>query len=73
MRRQRGEREQHGAPPISYVDYLGNGGFMEATMENWESEFLQMGVYVLFTVFLFQKGSSESKPTDAPHSQTGTQ
>ena len=33
-------------------------------MENWESEFLQMGAYVLFTVFLFQRGSSESKSPD---------
>lgn len=40
-------------------------------MENWESEFLQMSAYVLLTVFLFQKGSSESKPVDAPHSATG--
>lgn len=58
------ERVQHDEAPISYVEYLGTGGFLEATMENWESEFLQMGVYVLFTVFLFQKGSSESKPLD---------
>ena len=32
--------------------------------ENWESEFLQMGTYVLFTVYLFQKGSPEPKPLD---------
>jgi hypothetical protein len=30
-------------------------------MENWESEFLQMAAYVILTVFLYQKGSSESK------------
>jgi hypothetical protein len=33
-------------------------------MENWESEFLQMAAYVLLTVFLFQRGSSESKNPD---------
>jgi len=33
--------------------------------ENWESEFLQMGAYVLLTAFLVQKGSPESKPVDA--------
>ena len=38
--------------------------FAEATMENWESEFLQMGVFVLFTVFLYQRGSAESKDPD---------
>jgi hypothetical protein len=35
--------------------------FMVVQTENWESEFLQMAVYVLFTVFLFQRGSAESK------------
>ena len=34
---------------------------MEATFENWESEFLQMASYVLLTIWLVQKGSSESK------------
>ncbi len=37
-------------------------------MENWESEFLQMGMYVFLTVFLFQKGSSESKDPDKQES-----
>lgn len=39
---------------------------MQSTFENWESEFLQMGLYVLFTVFLFQQGSAESKSLDEP-------
>ncbi len=54
----------HGRPAIAFVDYLGSGSFLEATMENWESEFLQMAAYVLFTVFLYQRGSSESKNPD---------
>jgi hypothetical protein len=29
--------------------------------ENWESELLQMGMYVLLTAFLVQRGSAESK------------
>jgi hypothetical protein len=37
---------------------------MEATFENWESEFLQMASYIVLTVFLFQRGSSESKSPD---------
>ncbi len=51
--------------PITFGEYLGSGQFVEATFENWESEFLQMGAYVVLTIFLFQKGSSESKPIDA--------
>ncbi|WP_331716660.1 DUF6766 family protein [Micromonospora siamensis] len=34
--------------------------------ENWESEFLQMGGYVLLTAYLVQKSSAESKPEDQP-------
>jgi len=48
-------------PHLSYFEYLNSPHFMQATFENWESEFLQMGMYVLFTVYLKQKGSAESK------------
>lgn len=55
------DQQLHGQPTVNYFEYFGTGHFIEATFENWESEFLQMGAYVLLTVFLFQKGSSESK------------
>jgi hypothetical protein len=58
------ELQQHHQPVVSYGEYLTSGAFLESVFENWESEFLQMGVYVLFTAFLFQKGSSESKPLE---------
>lgn len=58
------ERKSHGETEVSYTQYLGEGHFIEAVFENWESEFLQMGAYVLLTIFLFQKGSSESKTPD---------
>ena len=53
---------------MSLWGYLHTGDFVEATFENWESEFLQMGMYVVLTAYLFQRGSSESKPIegDAP-------
>ena len=46
-----------------------SGDFWEAISENWESEFLQMGSYVVLTVFLYQKGSAESKPLGRPAPQ----
>jgi hypothetical protein len=55
------DRVQHGQPALGFPAYLSSSHFAEATMENWESEFLQMGIFVLFTVFLYQKGSAESK------------
>jgi hypothetical protein len=60
------DQEQHNGEPIGYIDYLGTGAFLEATMENWESEFLQMAAFVVFTAFLYQKGSAESKSPDEP-------
>ena len=51
---------QHGGIGFTYWPYLTTGHFAEATFENWESEFLQMGAFVLLTVFLVQKGSGES-------------
>ena len=58
------DQQEHHQPTVGYVEYLGEGHFIEATFENWESEFLQMGMYVVLTIFLYQKGSSESKNPD---------
>jgi hypothetical protein len=55
------DQAEHGKPPVTLTQYLHTGHFLEATAENWESEFLQMAGYVLLTIGLFQKGSSESK------------
>ncbi len=46
---------------LTFDNYLQSGHFWQATGENWESEFLQMGFYVMLTVYLYQKGSTESK------------
>lgn len=53
-----------GGSPVSFLPYLKSGHFVESTFENFESEFLQMGLYVLATVWLRQWGSSESKPLE---------
>ena len=58
------EQRDHGEAEVSFVEYLTTAHFGEATFENWESEFLQMGAYVLLTVWLRQRGSSESKPLE---------
>jgi hypothetical protein len=58
------KQQEHGEPEINFMQYLGTDHFLEATMENWESEFLQMFVFILFTTFLYQKGSAESKKLD---------
>ena len=48
-------------PALSFKEYLNSGHFISATFENFESEFLQMALYVVLTISLRQIGSSESK------------
>lgn len=55
------ELSEHNKPALSAGQYATSGHFISATFENWESEFLQMAIYVILTVWLRQKGSSESK------------
>jgi hypothetical protein len=60
------ERIEEHQPSISSGEYVQSGHFLQATFENWESEFLQMALFVLLTISLRQKGSSESKKCDGP-------
>lgn len=53
-----------GASGLSLSTYLRSGHFISATFENFESEFLQMALYVLLTIRLRQIGSAESKKLD---------
>jgi hypothetical protein len=54
-------QREHGEPLVTWSGYLSTGHPWEALFENWESEFLQMAVFVLLTTFLVQKGSPESR------------
>jgi hypothetical protein len=58
------EQRNHGQPEVNLVSYLATPHFVEATTENWESEFLQMAAFVFLTACLYQKGSAESKKLD---------
>ena len=51
-----------GLPTPDLGTYLLSGHFLSATFENWESEFLQMTVFVMPTAWLIQKGSPGSRP-----------
>ena len=54
-------RREHGESTVAIGGYLATGHPWEALFENWESEFLQMAVFVLLTTMLVQKGSPESR------------
>lgn len=63
------ERAGRGQPPVGHAEYWRSPHFLEATAENWESEFFQMFVFVVLTAFLYQKGSAESNDPDRPRDE----
>jgi uncharacterized protein DUF6766 len=52
---------EHHRSPVTMSAYASTGHWWESVFENWESEFLQMAVFVLLTTVLVQKGSPESR------------
>jgi hypothetical protein len=66
-----GEARVHGQPTVSLAGYLTSSTFWFESFQNWQSEFLSIGVLVVLSIFLRQEGSPESKPVNAPHAQTG--
>jgi hypothetical protein len=64
------EQLQHGQATLSMWQYMGSSRFWFESFQNWQSEFLSVGVLVVLSIFLRQKGSPESKPVHAPHRKT---
>jgi hypothetical protein len=66
-------REQllHGGQAVGLVGYLATSQFWFESFENWQSEFLAIGLMVVLSIFLRQKGSPESKAVETPHGETG--
>ena len=46
---------------LSLGRYITSSSFAQAVTENWQSEYLQFTLFILFTVWFVQKGSPESK------------
>ena len=65
------EQLEHGGQAISMGAYLGTSRFWFESFQNWQSEFLSVGVLIVLSIFLRQRGSPESKPVHEPHSKTG--
>jgi hypothetical protein len=66
------EQLDHDGAPVSWGEYWVNPDFWDRSLQNWQSEFLAIGVMSVFTIYLRQRGSPESKPVGAPHDETGT-
>jgi hypothetical protein len=58
---------------ITWGSYLTNADFWSRTLQNWQSEFLAVGTLAVFTIYLRQRGSSQSKPVGEPHASTGVE
>jgi hypothetical protein len=68
------DQELHGRPErVTTFSYMGTSRFWFESFQNWQSEFMALAAMVYLTIWLRQRGSPESKPVDAPHSQTGTE
>ncbi len=52
---------RHGQPTVTYLDFVTSSEFLVDIAENWQSEFLQFFLFILATIWLIQRGSSESK------------
>jgi hypothetical protein len=64
------QREAEGLAVVSLGRYLTTSSFAVDVMENWQSEYLQFFLYVFATVWLVQRGSSESKEVHAVGMET---
>jgi hypothetical protein len=53
------EQQAHHEATISYPRYLVSSDFYDNVMSNWQSEFLQISLYVMFAVWFRQRGSAE--------------
>src|SRR6185437_6645314 len=52
----------HGAAPISLAEFVTTPEFWFQAFQNWQSEFFGLGTFIVLSIVLRQRGSSESKP-----------
>ena len=67
------QQMDHRQETVSWLEYLREPNFWEETLQNWQSEFLAVGSMAVFSIYLRQRGSPESKPVGAAHTDTGVE
>ena len=65
------EQMENHLPTERLYDFVTGPEFWFQSFQNWQSEFLAIFCMVVLSIYLREKGSSQSKPVHAPHSQTG--
>jgi hypothetical protein len=66
------EQRRHDGNTVSWGGYLTRADFWERSLQNWQSEFLAVGTLVVFSIYLRERGSPQSKPVGAPHAETSS-
>jgi hypothetical protein len=64
---------EHRQSTVTWLGYLQSADFWEATLQNWQSEFLAVGSVIVFTIYLRARGSPQSKPVGAAHHETAVE
>ena len=67
------EQLDHHEAGLTLLQYAGSSDFWNRTLQNWQSEFLAVASMVVFSIWLRQRGSSQSKPVGEPHTSTGAE
>ncbi len=62
----------HHQKTMSVAEYVSSSQFWFESFQNWQSEFLAVGLLLVLSVFLRQRGSPESKPIGEPNKKTGS-
>lgn len=62
-----------GGEEVSYLGYVTSSAFAVDVAENWQSEYLQFALYIVATIWLIQRGSSESKKPEDVGTQSDEQ
>jgi uncharacterized protein DUF6766 len=65
------EAQFHHEPEISTMQYVASSQFWFESFQNWQSEFLSVGALLLFSVYLRQRGSPQSKAVGSSNQKTG--
>jgi hypothetical protein len=67
------EQVEHRQAVVNWGQYLLSADFWNRTLQNWQSGFLPVGSMIAFSIYLRQRGSSESKPVGTPHHQSAVE
>ncbi len=59
--------------PLSWTGYVQSADFWSRSLQNWQSEFLAIGSMAVFSIYLRERGSPESKPVGSSHQSTGVE